>query len=115
MKITKPLVAASAAALAAGSLVLFGGATAGAAPTSQTFDFTGASQSFTVPASVCSVSVVALGAEGGNGVDSTATPGLGGQATATLTVTPGETYAVDVGGHGGDAEATWRPEPSRTE
>ena len=37
-------------------------------------------------------------------MDSTATPGLGGQATATLTVTPGETLAVDVGGHGGDAE-----------
>ena len=87
MKITKPLVAASAAALAAGSLVLvWRGDCSVRLPTSQTFDFTGASQSFTVPASVSFGVGRTLGAEGGNGLDSTATPGLGGQATATLTV-----------------------------
>ncbi len=59
------------------SLVLFGGAaltfgtfaglgvTASAAPTTQTFSFTGAPETFTVPANVCQITVAALGAQGG--------------------------------------------------
>jgi hypothetical protein len=62
-----------------------------------TFSFTGAADSFTVPAGVTSVMVVAFGAQGGSSQDGVS-GGLGGQATATISVTPGETLQVNVGG-----------------
>jgi len=65
--------------------------------TTVTYNFTGASQSFTVPAGVTSVSVDAQGAAGGGGPGS---PGLGGEATATITVNPGDVIQVMVGGQG---------------
>src|SRR5580700_9020740 len=50
----------------------FGGGTA-------TFTYTGAEQTFTVPAGTSSVSITAIGAAGGAGQNSTSTGGAGGQ------------------------------------
>ena len=59
-------------------------------------NYTGAMQSFTVPAGVTSITIQALGAQGGgNG-------GLGAKMTGTFTVTPGQVLQVLVGGLGGD-------------
>jgi hypothetical protein len=63
----------------------------------QTFNFTGAAQTFTVPTGVTLVTVDAFGAEGGQAQDGTA-GGLGGRATATIAVTAGQVLQVNVGG-----------------
>ncbi len=73
---------------------------AAASAVSQTFVFTGASQTFTVPAGVTQITVEALGAQGGAS-ESGATGGLGGRAIATIAVTPDEVLQIDVGGQGG--------------
>jgi hypothetical protein len=65
-------------------------------PGSQTFNFTGAAQSFVVPGGCTTLQVEALGAQGGCGEG-----GKGGRARGTLTVTPAETVQVYVGGAGG--------------
>ena len=68
----------------------------------QTFSFTGAQQTFVVPAGVTSVTIEAWGAEGGTGYG-TVPPiagGRGGYVVATIAVTPGETLFVYVGGQG---------------
>jgi hypothetical protein len=62
-----------------------------------TFGFTGAAQTFTVPAGVTQVSVDAFGAQGGQAQDGPA-GGLGGRAIATIAVTPGEVLQINVGG-----------------
>ncbi len=59
-------------------------------------------QDFVVPAGVCAVHVVALGAAGGNGRGDPSDGRAGGTAAATIPVTPGETLHVFVGGKGGD-------------
>ena len=63
---------------------------------SQPFAYTGALQTFTVPAGVTSVKIKAYGAkgEGGNG-------GNGGYATGDLVVTPGQVLNIYVGGQAG--------------
>lgn len=61
---------------------------------SQTFNFTGALQLFTVPSGVTSVVVNASGAQGGLG------GGQGAAITGTFAVTPGEVLSVIVGGQG---------------
>ena len=67
------------------------------------------SHSFTVPCGVTTLTVDAYGARGGLGDNfgfgGTNTGGLGGRALAGVTVTPGETLTVVVGGHGGDVQA----------
>jgi hypothetical protein len=62
----------------------------------QTFAFTGAMQTFTVPAGVTSVTIETWGAQGngGNG-------GLGGYVKGDLTVTPGQVLNIYVGGQNG--------------
>jgi hypothetical protein len=67
---------------------------------SQTFNFTGAEQQFTVPAGVTSVTIQAFGAQGGTLANSVNTSGDGGSVTATIPVTPGEMLFVYVGGQG---------------
>ncbi len=63
-----------------------------------TFAFTGLlGDSFTVPAGVTQITIDAFGAQGGLSQDGTA-GGQGGEATATITVTPGEVLQVNVGG-----------------
>jgi len=75
---------------------------------SQTFNFTGAAQTFVVPARVNLLTVTAFGAQGnrrdsGNGLPVPTRPGgLGGMVTATLAVTPGEILVITVGGGGQD-------------
>ncbi len=89
--------------MAGGVVALTGGPTAMAAAQSQTFSYTGASESFQVPAGVTAIQVDAYGAEGGAGDDG-AIPGLGGRATSVVCVTPGETLQVYVGGQGESLE-----------
>jgi hypothetical protein len=74
--------------------------------TPATFSYTGAEQTYTVPAGVTSVNVVATGAAGGAGV-SISGAGAGGagadgaQASGDLPVVPGEKLYAEVGGSGG--------------
>ena len=56
----------------------------------QTFNFSGTAQTFTVPACVFNVSITAFGAQGGTNSNSTTVGGLGGRAIGVLTVTPGK-------------------------
>jgi hypothetical protein len=69
------------------------------------FAYTGAAQSFTVPAGVTSITVVATGAGGGGGgLDSNGNGGNGGAGatvSGTYAVTPGTVLYVYVGGGGG--------------
>lgn len=65
---------------------------------SQTFTFTGAQQTFVVPARVARLTIIASGASGGSG--SSGAPGRGGRVTATVAVTAGEMLTVFVGGEG---------------
>ena len=69
------------------------------------FDYTGSSQTYTVPSGVTSIYIDISGASGGNldpaadGAD----PGLGGHVDLILTVTAGDVLTIDVGGQGTDA------------
>ncbi|MCG8577660.1 MAG: T9SS type A sorting domain-containing protein [Flavobacteriales bacterium] len=60
-----------------------------------TFDYTGSMQVYVVPAGVSSILIEAYGAQGG-----TAEGGEGGFASGELTVTPGESLYIFVGGQG---------------
>lgn len=70
-----------------------------------TFSYTGAAQTFTVPAGVTSVTFTVLSAGGGGGgQDANGAGGAGGSGAAvsgTYTVTPGNVLNVYVGGGGG--------------
>ena len=73
-----------------------------ASATTDTFNYTGDAQTWTVPAGVTSATFDLYGARGGGFVgDSLLAPGLGGEATATIAVTPGDSIEVNVGGQGG--------------
>ncbi|MCC6601531.1 MAG: hypothetical protein IT223_12805 [Crocinitomicaceae bacterium] len=63
-------------------------------PGSQSFSFTGAMQTFTVPNGVSSLEIEVWGAQGGN------SGGLGGYAKGNLSVTFGQMLNVYVGGEG---------------
>lgn len=74
-----------------------------------TFNYTGAMQTYVVPAGVTSIDVDVMGAEGGDAIGTTVgwgggpmnvDAGNGGRVTATLSVTPGETLYIYVGGEG---------------
>jgi Glycine rich protein/PKD-like domain len=70
-----------------------------------TFGYTGAFQSWTVPAGVTSIQVDMTGAAGGLNSDEITYPtraGNGGRVQATLTVVPGQVLGLSVGGKGGD-------------
>ncbi len=74
---------------------------------SQTFTYTGAMQTFTVPAGVCTVRVEVWGAEGGRGYNSNYggslnNAGDGGFVTGDKILTPGTSLAVFVGQKGND-------------
>jgi hypothetical protein len=95
------------AAVFAALIVLAETPTALAQPPTQTFDYTGAEQSYVVPADITALKVVAVGAPGGAGrelTDATGSPGGdGARVTGVISVTPGETIYVEVGGSGADA------------
>jgi Putative Ig domain/Domain of unknown function DUF11 len=65
---------------------------------------------FTVPSNVTSLTVTAVGGAGGNGASNGAhaggTGGTGAKVTKTLTVVPGSTLAIVVGGAGGNGSGT---------
>jgi hypothetical protein len=69
-------------------------------PGSATFNYTGAVQTFTVPACVTQLGITAFGAEGGASPALNAVGGLGGKATGNLTVAAGQTLYVYVGKRG---------------
>jgi hypothetical protein len=94
-----------ATGLATAALVAATSGGAGAQPVEQTIAYTGSAEDYIVPAGVCSITVTAIGAAGGNGdqANEDVERGLGapgGSATATLPVTPGESLTVVVGGAG---------------
>ncbi len=97
---------------AAGLLVAAAFAAGGSAGADTTatvqFDYTGAEQTWVVPAGVTEITVVAAGAQGGDNADDGCFDfgGPGGRVTATIAVTPGQTITVVVGGHGGDSDPT---------
>lgn len=65
-----------------------------------TFSYTGAAESWVVPAVVTSATFDVWGAAGGRGLFQTTVGGRGAHVQATLGVTPGETLVVSVGGAG---------------
>jgi hypothetical protein len=91
--------AAALSALAVVALTLLWTAPAARA-TTQIFSFTGAEQTFAVPGGVHSVGVVVIGGVGGSTAD--ATGGEADDLIGNLTVTPGQTLYVEVGGKGKD-------------
>src|SRR5262245_61429741 len=93
-------VAIGAPALAVGALA-FTSTPAGGDPvntTGESFAFTGAPVQFTVPDSVTSLHITAVGAPGGNATFGAQAPGKGGATSADLPVTPGDVLVVRVGG-----------------
>ena len=62
------------------------------------FSYTGAVQTYTVPLNTASITVTLAGAQGGG--TGGYPPGFGARVTTTLTVTPGTTYTIMVGGQG---------------
>lgn len=72
---------------------------------SQTFSYTGATTTFTVPSGVTSLGVTLKGGQGGRGGhDSQGTPETGGFAglvQGTMSVAPGDVLTIAVGGGGG--------------
>ena len=70
------------------------------------FGFTGAEQTFTVPAGITELTLEVWGAQGGQG-GPTNMGGRGGYSTGTITVEPGDVLYVNVGGEGeGSTETT---------
>ncbi len=72
-----------------------------------TYGYTGATETLTIPSDVTSISLTILGAEGGRGGrDSSGTAPLGGyqgEVTGTLAVTPGQVLTIGVGQGGADS------------
>jgi hypothetical protein len=66
--------------------------------TNITFAFTGTQQTFVVPAGVNSITIQTFGAQGGGALNCPNSGGLGGYATGTLAVQPGNVLYVYVGG-----------------
>jgi hypothetical protein len=64
-----------------------------------TFSYTGAAQSWTVPDGVSQATFEVHGAQGGSSGGGQA-GGLGGKASATIALTPGDTLQINVGGAG---------------
>jgi hypothetical protein len=93
-----PVAAVGVAALI-GALAV-GVTPANAAPGEQVFTYTGAEQTFTVPAGVSSITVTAIGGRGGGSTEKPAFGGLGGSVESAFPVTPGVTLYVEVGGDG---------------
>ena len=69
-----------------------------AAATTDTFNYTGAAQTWTVPVGVTSASFDVKGAQGGLIVPHTTRSNDGGEATADLPLSPGGTVTLVVGG-----------------
>ena len=97
---------ASAATLATGLCLIAGAGVARADLV--TFLPTGGEQTFTVPAGVTSIHMVAIGGRGGDGAPRGdelpgGTGGFGAIVSADISVTPGQLLYVEVAGNGADA------------
>ncbi len=92
-------VLAAAALAGAGTVLMAAPAPGGVVPEPNAVFNTVGSHDFEVPVDVCAITVEAFGSQGSGAVVEVA--GLGGSATATIPVTPGETLQVNVGGRGG--------------
>lgn len=80
----------------------------------ENFAYTGAVQTWTVPAGVTSVTVTANGAQGGTVTIADWSPttmdgALGGRVTTNLSVTPGQVLNIYVGGKGGNTNPAGAP------
>lgn len=73
-------------------------AAAPAQATTTIFEFTGVEQTFRVPGGVTSIHVVAIGGKGGAATD--ASGGVAAEVVGDVSVTPGQTLYVEVGGNG---------------
>jgi hypothetical protein len=73
-----------------------------AAAETETFSYTGAAQTWTVPARVTEASFDLYGAQGAGLPNSEFSPGLGGRASATIAVDPGAPIQINVGGQGSE-------------
>ena len=78
------------------------------AQTVTTFNYTGAMQTYLVPAGITTVDIDMYGASGGLSIDGSSPgtlhiPGNGGRIQTTLSVVPGTTLNIYVGGIGADA------------
>jgi hypothetical protein len=93
------------ALLTVGTCFLVAWSPAAAAAETVVFEPTGAEQTFTVPAGVTSVHVVAVGARGGTGAGAPVPGGFGAVAIADLAVTPGQVLFVNVGTNGANGVA----------
>lgn len=99
--------AAAAFVLALGSVVAASPAhaapecTADEATVTCVYTYSGAAETWTVPEGVTEITAEVFGAQGGSNGNFT-TGGLGGKATSTLPVAPGEDLVITVGGAGGD-------------
>ncbi len=75
-----------------------------------TYNYTGSTQTFTVPEGVTSIEVTLTGGQGGlGGGDSQGSPtpgGYQGVVTGTMAVTPGQAITVAVGGGGGTGRSS---------
>lgn len=71
---------------------------AAATPTTQTFTYLSAAQTFVVPAGVTTVTAECWGAQGGAAFGTPNGTALGGYIKADITVTPGETLTILTGG-----------------
>lgn len=93
--VSQPPIAAPGANTRSAQLALAGSGGPDVLPHQHTFYYTGAKQSFKVPAGVTELTVVALGAHGAGKPEA-----FGGRVYAVIPVTPGETLLVFVGGNG---------------
>ena len=75
-------------------------------PTSQSFKYTGATQTYTVPDGVTSLSILAEGGAGGLGRGGDVGRSAGAEVTGTLAVQPGQQLVISVGGEGSDASGS---------
>jgi hypothetical protein len=76
------------------------GSALAAQPAPTTFSFTGAEQSWVVPAGVTQVHVTLVGGRGGANAQATANGGRGASVEGDLDVTPSQTLYLEVGGNG---------------
>lgn len=99
-----PLTSRQTALAIVGALVtLLAGATdaLAAPPATATFPYTGTEQTYTVPAGTHLLRVTAIGGMGGSSNSlNRLSGGFGGRVSGTLSVTPGQTLYVNVGGNG---------------
>jgi len=73
--------------------------TAYAETKTETFKYSGAEQTFTVPAGVTSIHVEAIGGTGGTAPEGGAKGGLGARVSGDLAVEPEQTLYIEVGGN----------------